>query len=65
MVYYPDYVRGGAPRLRMGALLGAYNPGLFGRDLKPYLDPVRACGRYESRAHDFGFDCMEVSVFRG
>ena len=64
---------GGLPRLpaRGGAAPGqgrpvvADNTGMFRRDVKPYLDHVRAGGRYESREHDFGFDCMEVSVFRG
>jgi hypothetical protein len=26
---------------------------------------VRTGGRYDSREYDFGFDCMEVSRFRG
>ena len=62
---YLDYLRAVEPRLRKGALLVADNTGMFRRDVKPYLDHVRAGGRYESREHDFGFDCMEVSVFRG
>ncbi len=62
---YLDYLRAVEPRLRKGALLVADNTGMFRRDVKPYLDHVRAGGRYESREYDFGFDCMEVSVFRG
>jgi caffeoyl-CoA O-methyltransferase len=62
---YLDYLRAVEPRLRKGALLVADNTGMFRRDVKPYLDHVRASGRYESREHDFGFDCMEVSVYRG
>lgn len=62
---YLDYLRAVESRLRKGALLVADNTGMFRRDVKPYLDHVRAGGRYESREYDFGFDCMEVSVFRG
>ena len=62
---YLDYLRAVEPRLRKGALLVADNTGMFRRAVKPYLDHVRASGRYESREHDFGFDCMEVSVYRG
>jgi predicted O-methyltransferase YrrM len=62
---YLDYLRAVEPRLVKGALLVADNTGMFRRDVKPYLDHVRTDARYQSREHDFGFDCMEVSVFRG
>jgi len=62
---YLDYLRAVEPRLRKGALVVADNTGMFRRDVKAYLDHVRAGGRYQSHEHDFGFDCMEVSVFRG
>jgi caffeoyl-CoA O-methyltransferase len=62
---YLDYLRGVEPRLVAGALVVADNTGVFRRAVKPYLDHVRQGGRYASREHDFGFDCMEVSVFRG
>ncbi len=62
---YLDYLRAVEPRLVKSALLVADNTGVFRRDVKPYLDHVRESGRYQSREHDFGFDCMEVSVFRG
>jgi len=62
---YLDYLRAVEPRLVKGALVIADNTGMFRRDMKPYLDHVRESGRYESREHDFGFDCMEASVFRG
>jgi len=62
---YLDYLRAVEPRLVKGALIVADNTGMFRRDVKAYLDHVRAGGRYQSREHDFGFDCMEVSVFRG
>ena len=62
---YLDYLRAVEPRLVKGALVVADNTGMFRRDVKPYLAHVRESGRYESREHDFGFDCMEVSVFRG
>ena len=62
---YLDYLRAVEPRLRKGALVVADNTGMYRRDVKPYLAHVRAGGRYQSREHDFGFDCMEVSVLRG
>ena len=62
---YLDYLRAVEPRLVKGALVVADNTGIFRRDVKGYLDHVRTDGRYQSREYDFGFDCMEVSLFRG
>jgi predicted O-methyltransferase YrrM len=62
---YLDYLRAVEPRLVKDALIIADNTGMFRRDVKPYLDRVRESGRYQSREYDFGFDCMEASVFRG
>jgi caffeoyl-CoA O-methyltransferase len=62
---YLDYLRAVEPRLVKGALVVADNTGVYRRDVKAYLDHVRAGGRYSSREHDFGFDCMEVSLFHG
>src|SRR5262249_36868798 len=62
---YLDYLRAVEPRLVPGALVVADNTGLFRREMRPYLAHVRTGGRYESREHDFGFDCMEVSVYHG
>ena len=62
---YLDYLRAVEPRLVKGALIVADNTGMYRRDVKPYLDHVRTDPRYQSREYDFGFDCMEVSVFRG
>jgi len=62
---YLDYLRAVEPRLVKGALLVADNTGMYRRDVKPYLDYVRTDPRYQSLEHDFGFDCMEVSIFRG
>jgi len=62
---YLDYLRAVEPRLLKGALLVADNTGMYRRDVKPYLDHVRTDPRYQSREHDFGFDCMEVSIFGG
>jgi caffeoyl-CoA O-methyltransferase len=62
---YLDYLRAVEPRLVKGALIVADNTGIYRRDVKPYLDHVRTDPRYQSREYDFGFDCMEVSVFRG
>ena len=62
---YLDYLRAVEPRLRKGALVVADNTGVYRRDVKPYIEHVRGDARYESREYDFGFDCMEVSVFHG
>jgi predicted O-methyltransferase YrrM len=62
---YLDYLRAVEPRLVRGALIVADNTGMYRRDVKAYLDHVRTDPRYQSREHDFGFDCMEVSVYRG
>jgi len=62
---YLDYLRAVEPRLVKGAVVLADNTGISRREVKRYLDHVRAGGRYESREHDFGFDCMEVSIFKG
>jgi len=61
---YLDYLRAVEPRLVQGALVIADNTGMYHRDVKPYLDHVRGGGHYETREHDFGFDCMEVSIFK-
>jgi caffeoyl-CoA O-methyltransferase len=62
---YLDYLRAVEARLVKGALIVADNTGMYRRDVKPYLDHVRNDPRYRSKEYDFGFDCMEVSVFRG
>lgn len=62
---YLDYLRAVEPRLVRGALIVADNTGMYRRDVKPYLDHVRTDPRYQSWEHDFGFDCMEVSIFLG
>lgn len=62
---YLDYLRAVEPRLTRGAVVVADNTGMYRRDVKPYLAHVRGDSRYRSREQDFGFDCMEVSVFRG
>jgi predicted O-methyltransferase YrrM len=62
---YLDYLRAVEPRLTRGALVVADNTGVFRREVRPYLAHVRGSGRYDSREHDLGFDCMEVSVYGG
>jgi predicted O-methyltransferase YrrM len=62
---YLEYLRALEPKLRPRAVVVADNTGIFRRDVKPYLDHVRESGSYQSREHDFGADCMEVSVYRG
>jgi len=61
---YLRYLRALEPRLTKGALIVADNTGIARGAVKGYLAHVRD-GAYDSREHDFGFDCMEVSVFRG
>lgn len=61
---YLEYLRALEPKLVRGAVVVADNTGIYRRETRPYLDYVRGGGRYESREHDFGFDCMEVSVLR-
>mgnify|MGYP003694482683 FL=1 len=62
---YLDYLKAVEPRLVKGALIIADNTGIYRRDVKPYLAHVRGGASYTSREYDFGFDCMEVSVFKG
>jgi predicted O-methyltransferase YrrM len=62
---YLDYLRQLEPKLTPGAIVVADNTGIFRRDLAPYLEYVRANGRYRSRQHDFGDDAMEVSILTG
>jgi predicted O-methyltransferase YrrM len=62
---YLDYLKAVEPRLIKGALIISDNTGIFRRDVKPYLSHVRGGAPYTSREYDFGFDCMEVSVYRG
>ena len=62
---YLDYLKAVEPRLVKGALIIADNTGIYRRDVKPYLSHVRGGAPYTSREYDFGFDCMEVSVFTG
>ena len=61
---YLDYLRAVQPRLVKGALVVADNTGIYRRDVKSYLDTVRSAP-WETREYDFGFDCMEVSIFHG
>ena len=61
---YLRYLRAMEPRLTTGALVVADNTGISRREVRPYLAHVRGAA-YESHEHDFGSDCMEVSVYRG
>jgi predicted O-methyltransferase YrrM len=62
---YLDYLRQLEPKLVAGAVVVADNTGIARREVAPYLEHVRAGGRYDSRAYDFGDDAMEVSIVRG
>ena len=60
---YLDYLRQLEPKLTADAVVIADNTGVFRKDVAPYLDYVRdPAGPWASREHDFGDDCMEVSV---
>jgi caffeoyl-CoA O-methyltransferase len=60
---YLDYLRQLEPKLTADALVIADNTGVFRKEVAPYLDYVRdPAGAWTSREHDFGDDCMEVSV---
>jgi len=61
---YLDYLRQLEPKLVDGAVVVADNTGVFRKEVAPYLEYVRAGGRYDSREYDFGDDAMEVSVLR-
>jgi len=61
---YLDYLRQLEPKLAPGAIVVADNTGIARREVAPYLDHVRASGRYDSRDYDFGDDAMEVSILR-
>jgi predicted O-methyltransferase YrrM len=62
---YLDYLKAVEPRFVKGALIIADNTGIYRREVKPYLSHVRGGAPYTSREYDFGFDCIEVSVFKG
>jgi predicted O-methyltransferase YrrM len=63
---YLDYLRQLEPKLVAGAVVVADNTGIARREVRSYLDHVRAPGgRYDSREYDFGDDAMEVSIVRG
>ena len=60
---YLAYLRQLEPKLTADALVIADNTGIFRKDVTPYLEYVRdPAGPWASREHDFGDDCMEVSV---
>ena len=60
---YLDYLRQLEPKLTADAVVIADNTGVFRKDVGPYLAHVRdPAGPWTSREHDFGDDCMEVSV---
>lgn len=63
---YLDYLRSVEPKLTRDAVVIADNTGIFRKDVAPYLEYVRdPAGPWTSREHDFGDDCMEVSVRKG
>jgi predicted O-methyltransferase YrrM len=59
---YLDYLRQLEPKLLPGAVVVADNTGVYRREVAPYLEYVRASGRYRSREYAFDDDAMEVSL---
>ena len=61
---YLDYLRQLEPKLVPGAVVVADNTGVYRKAVAPYLEYVRGGGHWTSREYEFGYDAMEVSVFR-
>ncbi|MGH6954510.1 MAG: O-methyltransferase, partial [Alphaproteobacteria bacterium] len=61
---YLDYLRQLEPKLVPGAVVVADNTGIYRKAVAPYLEYVRAGGRWVSREYEFGGDAMEVSIVR-
>jgi predicted O-methyltransferase YrrM len=59
---YFDYLRLAENKLRKGCVVVADNAGVFARQMKDYLDYVRASGKYSSRFVQVGDDGLEISV---
>jgi len=59
---YFSYLRLVENKLHKGTVVVADNAGIFARQMKEYLDYVRASGNYSSRYVQAGEDGLEVSV---
>jgi predicted O-methyltransferase YrrM len=59
---YLDYLRLAEPKLRRGTVIVADNAGIFAKQMRDYLDYVRASGNYSSRYVQVSVDGLEISV---
>lgn len=59
---YIGYLRLAEDKLKKGCVIVADNVGMFARQVKEYLDYVRASGKYSSRYVQVGDDGLEISV---
>ena len=62
---YLDYLKAVEPRLRQGRPDHRGQHRHLPARREAVLSHVRGGRPYTSREYDFGFDCMEVSVFKG
>lgn len=61
---YIDYLRLVENKLREGSVVVADNAGIFGDQMRDYLDYVRESGKYSSSYVQVGGDGLEVSTKR-
>jgi predicted O-methyltransferase YrrM len=59
---YIDYLRLAEDKLRKGTMIVADNAGIFAKQMRNYLDYVRASGNYSSKYVQVGVDGLEISV---
>jgi predicted O-methyltransferase YrrM len=59
---YIDYLRLAEDKLRKGTVIVADNAGIFAKQMRDYLDYVRASGNYSSKYVQVGVDGLEISV---
>ena len=59
---YVSYLRLAENKLHKGTVVVADNAGIFARQMKEYLDYVRASGKYSSRYVQAGEDGLEISL---
>jgi predicted O-methyltransferase YrrM len=59
---YIDYLRLAEDKLHKGTVIVADNAGIFAKQMRDYLDYVRASGNYSSKYVQVGVDGLEISV---
>lgn len=58
---YLEYLRSVEPKLAPGAIIISDNVGIFGDEMRDFLNYIRTSGNYRSKTYDFGTDAVEVS----